>query len=81
MTQLPLQKVSPLAQIDLHVPPWQLVPAPQMLPQPPQLLLSVCSSTQRLLQLFVPTVQHLPLSLNEPVAQHKPVLHASPVAH
>jgi hypothetical protein len=43
-TQLPLHLAPPLAH--WHVPPWQVVPAPHTVSQPPQLELSVCSSTQ-----------------------------------
>src|SRR5271157_3529570 len=43
----PPHSFKPAAQLVPHVPPEQTSPCPHTFPQPPQLLLSVCSSTQR----------------------------------
>jgi hypothetical protein len=46
---MPLQRVSPFRQA--HTPFWQLVPPAQRIPQPPQLLSSLCVFTQALPQM------------------------------
>lgn len=57
--QLPLHRAPPLAH--WHAPAWQVVPAPQTVSHPPQLELSVCSSTQEPPQAKRPPPQvHLP---------------------
>src|SRR4051794_39767780 len=54
----------PLPHVTPQLPPWQICPVPQALPQVPQLARSVAVSTQR------PPQQSLPL----PVAVHSPAL-------
>lgn len=80
LTHTPLQNSSPDAQIDWHVPAWQLVPAPHTLPHEPQLLLSESGLLHVPPQFCVPIVQHRPPLLYVPLVQHMPALHDEPVA-
>jgi hypothetical protein len=59
LTQLPLQLVSPLAQLTTHCPPEQTFSAPQALPQAPQWLTSLLRSAQVPSQLVCPVLHRL----------------------
>jgi hypothetical protein len=56
--QTPFEEVSPFGQTQL--PAWQLAPDGQVLAHAPQLLVSVCSSTQALPQPLSPVGQQFP---------------------
>jgi hypothetical protein len=66
------QRVCPVGQTTLHDPPEHVDPAGQMLPQPPQLEGSTCSSTHAPPQAVVPPPQ---------IVKHAPAEQTSPSGH
>ena len=70
MHALPLQQPPHEVPSQTHAPPEQRCPEAQMVPQPPQLLLSVCSLTHTPLHTDCPNGQtHWPLWQVPPTAQ------------
>jgi hypothetical protein len=58
-TQVPLHETWPVPQAAVHLPAWQVLPAPHAVPQAPQLLPSVASTVHVLLHSTCAPVQPL----------------------
>jgi hypothetical protein len=68
-----LQLVAPIGQLSVQLPLTQTCPEGQTVPQPPQLLLSICGLTQTALQTISPIGQaHALFTQLAPIAQTLP---------